>query len=327
MTIIFPKITRVLSSALLITLLAGCESVEVLNPASTYIKEGDNSFQTENVVVVVIDGPRFSETWGDPDKEFIPKLAKELAPQGTVYTNFYNQGPTFTTSGHVAVTTGRYQLMPNDGSALPHFPSIFQFYLNQTGQGPESAQIISSKAKLGILADCTNNKWRGKYNPITDTQDRPDHKTFNAALQVLKNDHPNLLLIHFRGPDAAGHGNDWQGYLNSISETDHYVWELWNFLQAEVYYRNHTTLLVTNDHGRHLDHIKDGFISHGDRCQGCLHINLFAVGPDFKTGQLIHHPRQSVDIAPTIAQLLGFSIPQSHGNVLVELFKTGYEAI
>jgi arylsulfatase A-like enzyme len=129
------------------------------------------------------------------------------------------------------------------------------------------------------------------------------------------------MLIHFRGPDVNGHANNWPEYLNSISETDGYLWDVWNFLQAHEAYQDKTTLFVTNDHGRHLDHIKNGFISHGDHCEGCLHINLFTIGPDFYSGQVLDNQREIVDIAPTIAELLSFQIADNQGTILTELFK------
>lgn len=279
------------------------------------------NFQTENVVVVVIDGPRFSETWGDPNKRFIPNLAFNLGSHGVHYNRFYNNGPTYTSSGHTAITTGQYQIMANDGTEFPAQPSLFQVYLNHTRKNPKSAQIITGKGKLAVLGDCSAVNWRGRFNPLVDAADRPDSLTFKVALEQLDKDLPNLVLIQFRGPDAFGHANDWSGYLNSISETDLYLWELWQFLQSHQHFSNRTTLFVTNDHGRHLDHISDGFVSHGDQCEGCMHINLFAMGPDFKVGAVINKRREQIDLAPTIAHLLGYQMPHGEGEILKELFK------
>lgn len=304
-----------------ILLFLGCESVDNLSPDSARIRSSSTFYKTKNVIIVVVDGPRFSETWGDPDKQFIPNLANNFGPLGVHYNWFYNHGPTYTSSGHTAITTGHYQLMQNDGTEFPTSPSIFQLYLNQTQTNPRSAQIITSKAKLSVLADCKDISWRGKYNPLINARDREDKSTYQVAVNTLIQDQPNLMLIHFRGPDVNGHANNWTEYLNSISETDGYVWDLWKFLQNQEAYKGKTTLFVTNDHGRHLDHIRDGFKSHGDNCEGCLHINLFTAGPDFNTGQVIDNQREIIDLAPTIAELMGFQIPDNQGTILTELFK------
>jgi hypothetical protein len=69
-----------------------------------------------------------------------------------------------------------------------------------------------------------------------------------------------------------------------------------------------------------LDGVKDGFISHGDNCEGCRRINCFAYGPDFKKGVIMNTPRELVDIPATIAELLGFKMERCEGQVMTELF-------
>ena len=282
---------------------------------------GSAKYSTENVVIVVIDGPRYKETWGDPDKKHIPYFANELASVGVHYSQFYNRGATYTTSGHTAITTGYYQWMSNDGSEIPLYPSIFQSWLSRTGSNPNKAQIITGKAKLQVLSDCTEPAWRGKFNPATNAKDRSDKQTMEVLLETMRKHHPNLLLVHFRGPDLHGHAADWDSYLNSIRETDELTFILWQFIQNDSVYKEKTTLLVTNDHGRHHDAVRDGFVSHGDFCEGCMHINLYATGPDFKSGQVAKTSRESVDLAPTISELLGFKYTYSTGSIMWELFK------
>jgi arylsulfatase A-like enzyme len=84
-------------------------------------------------------------------------------------------------------------------------------------------------------------------------------------------------------------------------------------------YRNKTTLFITNDHGRHLDGVKNGFVNHGDNCEGCRRIYLVAIGPDFKANTVVKHPYELIDISKTIAHMLNFSIPTSEGKVIKEL--------
>src|SRR5688572_13032990 len=88
----------------------------------------ETPYRTENVFIVVMDGARFSETWGDPIRRYIPRLAGELAPAGAVAARFYNAGPTYTNAGHAALTTGFYQEINNNGQELPEKPSIFQLW-------------------------------------------------------------------------------------------------------------------------------------------------------------------------------------------------------
>ena len=105
-----------------------------------------------------------------------------------------------------------------------------------------------------------------------------------------------------------------------MKETDAYIYKIFQFILANEHYKDKTTIFVTNDHGRHLDGHKDGFVSHGDNCEGCRKINCFAYGPDFKKGVVTDLPRHQIDIPVTIGELLGFKIENSDGEVMKELF-------
>ncbi len=286
------------------------------------------SYKTKNVIILVIDGPRYTETWGDSTHQYIPRLSRELAQQGVNYTHFYNDGPTYTNAGHTAVTTGLYQEINNNGKELPLQASIFQHWLKKYNQPGTAAWVIASKDKLEVLADARDSLWHGQYRPATDcginglaTGYRKDSVTFVNTIATLSTAHPQLVLINFRDPDSFGHDNNWEGYLQGIQNSDEYLYKLWQFLEGDPFYKGSTTVFVTNDHGRHLDSVKDGFINHGCDCEGCRHINLFAIGPDFKKGIVENTRRGQIDIPATVAELLDFELPEGKGQVMTELFE------
>jgi alkaline phosphatase len=292
------------------------------NQAKTEQREG------KFVVIVVIDGPRYTETWGDSTHKNIPVMAKNMAPIGVVSTAFYNKGKTSTNPGHAAICTGNYDSIANNGKELPTHQSIFQEYLKQKEVSPLSTWIVTTKDKLEVLADTKNETWKGQFMPSTNcgidgngSGYRHDSTTFRIAKETIKNHHPNILLINFKEPDDSGHDNDWPGYIQGIKDTDQYIGELWEFIQADEVYKNKTTFIVTNDHGRHLDSVKTGFITHGDDCDGCQHLNFFACGPQIKQGVVLDVERGQNDIAPTIAKILDFSFTNTTGVVMDEIFE------
>lgn len=57
---------------------------------------------------------------------------------------------------------------------------------------------------------------------------------------------------------------------------------------------------------------------HGSFSPVDVHNTLIAVGPAFKSGITIAGPTGNVDVAPTVAQLFGLSMPQADGRVLNE---------
>ncbi|KAA3622297.1 MAG: sulfatase, partial [Bacteroidetes bacterium] len=238
-------------------------------------------YKTQNAIIIVMDGARFSETWGDPSHQYIPYMAGKMAKEGVFYNRFYNNGPTYTNAGHTAITTGIYQHINNSGNELPQNPSIFQHWLNSTALDSLNAWVVTSKDKLEILSDCLKTEWQGKNRPAANcgvngigSGYRNDSITYENALKIMATHHPKLMLINFRQPDFSAHQNDWEKYVNSIQKTDEYIFKIWNFLQNEHFYSERTALLITNDHGRHLDGIGTGFKDHGDDCEGCRHINL-----------------------------------------------------
>tara|TARA_B110000046_G_scaffold57595_1_gene64286 strand:+ start:3938 stop:4921 length:984 start_codon:yes stop_codon:yes gene_type:complete len=295
------------------------------NPPVTF-----KNYQTENVIIIVIDGPRYTETGGDTSHQYQPRLANSLAAQGTIFTNFYNNGVTYTIPGHAAITTGNYQALDNRGGAIPYRASIFQHWLKESGADSSKAWLITSKDKLQVLANSSESSWNNLYMPSTNcgiggdglgSGYREDSLTFKQIQNILYTHHPKLTLINFKEPDASGHRNDWNAYLNGIRNTDEYIYQIWNMIQNDAEYANKTTMFVTNDHGRHLDEHLDGFVSHGDGCLGCKHINLFAIGPDFKQGQIALAFREQRDISATVAELMNFYFPTGKGKVMQELFK------
>jgi predicted AlkP superfamily pyrophosphatase or phosphodiesterase len=291
--------------------------------------ESPRKWKAENVVIMVMDGARYSETWGEPTKAYIPKLAGPLAAKGCIYTNFFNKGPTLTNPGHTAISSGFYQNIDNTGKQLPKHPTLLQRLVKET-QDESKAWLVATKDKLAVLMDCTDPEWKGKYRSMSwcgkDGQglksgygDDPD--TFETVQSVLKNQTPQFLLINFRQPDSAGHKKQWDQYLQGIRDGDAYAAQIVELLDSIPFYKNKTAFFMTNDHGRHLDGHKDGFVSHGDDCVGCRHILLYAYGPDFKQGEIIAEEAEQIDIAVTAASILGLDIPESKGRVLSELFR------
>lgn len=284
--------------------------------------------RTRNVIIVVIDGPRYSETWGNIPGN-IPNMAFRLKPRGVFFSNFYNNGYTYTNAGHAALTTGINQPIDNFGQEFPQQPSIFQLWRKATGKPATAAWVITSKDKLHILANTQNPEWKDQYVPSIDcgvsgpgTGYRADSLTLIAVERILTRYKPNLVLINFMEPDGFAHAANWPFYIRGITRDDRYVMQLYEFLQKSKDYRNTTTLLITNDHGRHLDGIDTGWVDHGDACQGCRHISLLAVGPDFRTGQTVADTCTLVDVPSTVSYLLNFPFTQGQGKVITRLFKS-----
>src|ERR1700730_5624653 len=62
---------------------------------------------------------------------------------------------------------------------------------------------------------------------------------------------------------------------------------------------------------------------HGSFSRTDTHISMMAHGPDFKSGMYDPLPTANVDIAPTVARILGLNMPGSQGRALEEALKDG----
>jgi hypothetical protein len=288
----------------------------------------DRVYQTKNVVVVVVDGPRYTESWGQTGRPNVRYMDSVLAPNGCTHSYFYNLGGTWTTHGHTALTTGSYQSIDNTGGEYPQNPGIFQHYLKKHPDQPHLVWLITSKDKLQVLSDCKDLKWKKKYLASTDcginglgTGYRHDSITFKRVMYALEVHKPKVLFVNFREPDFSGHQGDWNAYIRGIQQTDSMVHEIWKFLESDPAYHGKTTMFVTNDHGRHSDGVSNGFISHGCSCEGCRRIHLWSFGPDFKQGVFLNQQAELIDVNATIGELLQLHSLKSKGRVLSELFQ------
>jgi len=113
---------------------------------------GRAAIQTRHVVIVVIDGARWTETLGDPTLTWHPRMGHDLAAIGAQPGLFQNVGVTNTMPGHAAILTGTLQNILNDGTERPHKPTLFEVLRKQKGTPDSLVRIVAYKAKLAAEA-------------------------------------------------------------------------------------------------------------------------------------------------------------------------------
>jgi hypothetical protein len=272
------------------------------------------SLFSQNVIIVVIDGARYSETFG-ADSLYIPHIWTQLRPLGTIWTSFYNDGLTKTDPGHSTIATGAWQKIDNKGFGRPEQPTVFEYFRKYTTAPEKATAVVVGKHKLDILTYSVHPGYGAKYKALSFISSN-DTSVLKDVKKVLSLNHPRIMIINLPGVDSAGHTGNWSKYLSALHSADSLIWNLWQTLQSDSIYRNTTTLFVTNDHGRH-DDTHGGFKSHGDSCEGCRHILCLAVGRGFQAHRIIKQRRTQCDIAPTVGELLSFPTPFSIGTSLL----------
>ncbi len=108
-----------------------------------------SGYKTKHVFIVVMDGVRYSETFGDSTHALIPRLYNDLRPEGTLFTNFYKG---------VLPSPGRdtARSYPGPGRRYPmgvpslHAPRFLSTTVMRKARLRRSAGLFSEKADMPL---------------------------------------------------------------------------------------------------------------------------------------------------------------------------------
>jgi hypothetical protein len=174
------------------------------------------------------------------------------------------------------------------------------------GQGDvlRADDVISSLLDAGIHTSAFPGE--GDY--------RPDSLTERIALRYLATARPRFLFVGLGDVDEYAHRNDYRGYLEALHESDEFLGELAVTLDAMGARGQHTTVLVTTDHGRAYN-----FRDHGLWHPESSRVWLVAAGGDVPSRGFVSssHRHTLTDIAPTVGALLG--MPIGDGEPIAEI--------
>jgi hypothetical protein len=276
----------------------------------------------QNVVLVIIDGARYSETLGDPTHTHIPEMWA-LAQNGAYNDNFHNDSATYTSQAIPALWCGTWAetvdtVYDGKNTQYTRQPSLFEYHRKQKNL-PATQSLYTLKFVNSLWLQSFHPDYGPSYWPQTLSQGSTDADVLQTTLNQMQLYHPQFMTVYFAAVDGAGHSGDWNTYLNAIQTADQLVGDLWEALQADSFYQGRTTLLITNDHGRHDDQ-HGGFQHHGDGCPGCRQVMMLAIGPNIKSGFVSNQYRRLPDVAVTAAAILGVDMEHASGEVMEELF-------
>ena len=288
--------------------------------------------QAEHVFVFCIDGVRASEAMDDPGARYVHPLIDELAPLGSLLTTVENRGVTITLTAHQAWVTGTW----GDHDTMPAYegrqylssrhPTLFEEYRRQTGADADSCWVV---ANSGQVIDCHHSVAPG-HGPEMGAQLRadatgsmPDTWVWDQVNEILDDGEVDLMLVNLHESDRMGHAGNWSGYTGAVEHASSGLVDFWGQLQDDPVYRDSTVLVVTTDHGRHLDGIQTGWHDHNCYCNGCRKTFLLLLGPGIREGFRSDDPVSHLDLAPTVSSLMGFDMPFARGRVLTEVIEDG----
>lgn len=274
----------------------------------------------ENLVFVVIDGARYTETLGDPTRQYIPEMGT-IADHGAYLDAFYNDNYTFTSRAIPALWCGSWTdvtdtTVQSVNTQYANDPTIFEYYRKQTG-APADSCVYVLKYISSLWLPSYHPEYGPDYWPMIHSEGSSDTDVLNETFAIMQENHPQLLWVYLADVDHYGHLGVWENYVGAISRADSLVGALWEAIQADPIYRDNTTMVVTNDHGRHTDY----FSGHGCGCDGCRHIMYLVAGPRVNEGFVSDTEYVLPDAMVTAASVLGIETEYSTGSAVTELFR------
>jgi hypothetical protein len=271
------------------------------------------------VVIFVMDGPRYQDSFGDPSHVHVEDIWTQLRPLGTICSNFRNSSLTMTVSGHANMLTGVWQYLNNEGLERPQQPTLFEYYRKATGAPQTDAVLVGGKPKLGACAYSTHPAYGAAYGALADISNPTDLATYDRLINLLDTNAPRLVVASFSQLDQKGHTGVWSQYVRQMEIVDSLAALTWNYLQSDPDYSNQTYMFITADHGRH-DDAHGGFQNHGDTCWGCQQVIFLALGPDVRQNYEVTNLHTQRDVCTTVGEILGFETPYTNGFAMDEIF-------
>jgi hypothetical protein len=262
---------------------------------------------TRRVVFVLIDGLRLDTA---ENAAVMPTLA-ELRDQGA-WAVMHSVAPSYSEAGYSTLMTGAWPEI-NDGPA----------FNRDYGDIPTWTQdnLFTAAHRAGLTTAVSGYYWFENLIPqdavdasfYTPGEDRyADEEVMNAAMPWLESGEYNFILIHLDQVDYAGHhegGGVSQAWDEAASRCDAYLAQI-----AATLDFSQDTLVVLSDHG----HIAIG--GHGGQDYEATVEPFLMVGAGVHSGGF--EDILMVDVAPTLAALLGTNIPATaQGEVRTQMLE------
>jgi predicted AlkP superfamily pyrophosphatase or phosphodiesterase len=221
----------------------------------------------DRVLIVCVDGLR-------PDvllRARTPNM-RGLMETGT-FTLWARTVPqSITLPSHTSMLTGvtpeRHRVLWNGDLPAPVYPKVPTIFEVAKAGGLTTA-MVTGKSKFVSLARPGSIDWE-------KVQVATDEEVGSKAAAVLREDQPNLLVVHFPGADAAGHSKGWgtPEQIAAVETIDRSIGVLLGAME-EAKLGASTAIILSADHG-------GAGKSHGPNDPRSRHIPWIARGPGIR---------------------------------------------
>lgn len=260
---------------------------------------------TRQVIVVLIDALRVDTA---SNASVMPTLAK--LRQGAAWATMHSRPPSYSDPGYSTLFIGAWPEL--------HDGPVMNVEYEDTPTWTQD-NLFSAAHRRGLRTAVSAYYWFEKLIPqdavsagfyTPDYDQVADRQVVDAALPWLRSGDYQLVLIHLDQVDTAGHyqgGPRDERWNQAAQRADELVAEILGAIDL-----NQDTLVVFSDHGQ----IDRG--GHGGDEAIVLQEPFILAGAGVRPG--FYGDIEMVDVAPTLAALLGTNLPaSSQGHVLTEM--------
>jgi len=279
------------------------DSAQTYEPPVVNLAPGDPTQPlTQSLVLVIVDGLRYDTSLEMPNLQSLRRRgahAQVVVPL-----------PSVSQPSWITLLSGA----PPEFNGTPLFSPSHEAHPIVVDHLLRRARVMRrTTALVGFTA------WRNLIPPaaLDDTiyaegeTPADDARLVDAAVGLLKTHYPDVLLVHLSQVDAAGHafGGASDRYYRAALRVDEMIRRLANAADLRI-----SAFAIVSDHG----HLDQG--GHGGSEPVVTRVPFVLVGPGVRPGDYGTIP--AVDVAPTLAALLGLPIPaESHGTVRFEMLE------
>ena len=196
---------------------------------------------------------------------------------------------------------------------LKEMTEVLETDYERIGWGvPSTSQFQDPAVKQTFINALTN------FLSGPDTPASGDELTFLVAREVLQRMTPALLMMNFSDMEVA-HSGSFSLHLGGIHRTDTLCHRLWDFIRTSPELAPNTTLVIMNEFGRDPDGSgTNGFFNHRTDTESTRMAWAMVLGAGVKKPQVVDRVIRQIDMAPSIANWMGFEATKSKGNILPE---------
>ena len=162
-------------------------------------------------------------------------------------------------------------------------------------------------------------QWQQYYGDSGLVNPRGDRVLTELVVWALKRLRPKFLMVNYNDPDYVHWGFP-AHYTNGIAIIDQGIQRICETVAADPEYRDNTIFCIVPDCGRDSNQFLSVPFQHHFNSPSAHEIFALFVGKGIKKNQIIDRQVSQIDVAPTLAQLMGFKADYAEGKVLEEVF-------